>query len=124
MSTFTVEATGAVSQAEDPELEPEDAYNSEDIEDSQDIGKDSERRTERRKYLDGLPGGKSKAAGRSVNREAVAGSESEFVRGDAGPDIEVVLPPNVALLTAVPPSPCKAPLADMLNSLSLANKVS
>jgi len=123
LSTFTVEATGAVSQAEDPELEPEDAYNSEDIEDSQDIGKDSERRTERRKYLDGLPGGKSKAAGRSVNREAVAGSESEFVRGDAGPDIEVVLPPNVALLTAVPPSPCKAPLADMLNSLSLANKV-
>lgn len=31
--------------------------------------------------------------------------------------------PNVAMLTAVPPTPCKAPLADLINSLSLANKV-
>lgn len=30
---------------------------------------------------------------------------------------------NVAMLTAIPPTPCKAPLADLINSLSLANKV-
>lgn len=32
-------------------------------------------------------------------------------------------PQNVAMLTAIPPTPCKAPLADLINSLSLANKV-
>ena len=31
--------------------------------------------------------------------------------------------PNVAMLTAIPPTPCKAPLADLINSLSLVNKV-
>lgn len=31
--------------------------------------------------------------------------------------------PNVAMLTAIPPMPCKAPLADLINSLSLVNKV-
>lgn len=123
LSTSTVGATGAVSQAGESTLEQEDAHDSKDSEDTSDVGNDSQRRTARKKDLDGLPGGKAKAAAWSVDRAAEAGSESESDRGDAGDDIEEVLPPNVALLTAVPPSPCKAPLADMLNSLSLANKV-
>lgn len=54
-----------------------------------------------------------------------AGARDEAGEADdmAGGGADGKPPFNVALLTAVPPSPCKAPLADLLNSLSLANKV-
>ncbi len=54
-----------------------------------------------------------------------AGARDEAGEADdmAGGGADGTPPFNVALLTAVPPSPCKAPLADLFNSLSLANKV-
>jgi hypothetical protein len=47
----------------------------------------------------------------------------ELVRHMASKMSTQVSWPNVAMLTAIPPTPCKAPLADLVNSLSLVNKV-
>lgn len=63
------------------------------------------------------------AHSRALAEAAGASDEAGEADDQAGGGAAGTPPLNVALLTAVPPSPCKAPLADLLNSLSLANKV-